>query len=837
MDISAIFGLLDSFFAVAENVGVPKEISQFIVFTLLLLAIAIYVWQKIYHWIPKRSLLEPPAQTPQPTENIDFSRLPKLATVELIGRGGELKKLTTALKNKDKRLVYIQAIGGVGKSALISKWLKDMQPDYHGASKVFAWSFYSQGSHDTQNSSIPFFQAALPFFGYSGELPKDDIAKGRALAKCLQNQSFILILDGLEPLQHPTHILDGELKDVALKALFTDIEYHGLNQSPSLIVVSSRQPLVELPSWADKNYQTIDLQTLLNGNGAKLLRKLGVIGTDKELRQATQEMGGHALALVLLGKMLVAQFNSDIARRDQLPMLQTALESLESSQALREEDEKLYRQVRRVLQWYADFYTENNTPEAIFLNLLSLFDRPLGLAEKDELIKKADCAAPLRDLNSTEWQQLEKTLENAGLLLPHEGMRTEWDCHPLIRSYFAQQFKETHPDLFRQAHLVLFEYYQEVPKKEPDTLEELKPLYRAVVHGCLAGEYQKALELYQQRIQQGVKHYGWHKFTGAYSQDLATLTAFFPEGWSQQPIQQGLQKLDIAWLLTTISYCLKSVGRVAESIEPREKSIEIFVRLSRWTDASTSSQNLVEAFLILGNLAKSLQIAQQAIEYADRGENLESMNRDYLGSRAYLATVLHRQGQLAEAAAIFKEIRKTPPNLETNYEVYPMILHLIIEFWYCGLMLDQNRTQLEIEGILEHGEKNLEASLKIGMLLYISLNQLIIARSYSKLHNSQKAESYFNQSVASIGKTERREHLPMFLIDRANFYLDQQQVAEAKHDLTKAWLIIKRSDMKLYAVDYHLAMRRAEPEEAQFHETEAKKLIAATGYHLRDKNV
>jgi len=28
-------------------------------------------------------------------------------------------------------------------------------------------------------------------------------------------------------------------------------------------------------------------------------------------------------------------------------------------------------------------------------------------------------------------------------------------------------------------------------------------------------------------------------------------------------------------------------------------------------------------------------------------------------------------------------------------------------------------------------------------------------------------------------------------------------------------------------------MRRAEPEKAQFHETEAKKLIAATGYYLR----
>jgi len=753
----------------------------------------------------------------QPTENIDFTRLPRPSS-ELIGRKDELVQLTEALTTQ-KHLAYIYAGGGIGKSALIFKWLHLIQPDYRGAKKVFAWSFYSQGSHDTQNSSIPFFQEALPFFGYKDELPKDDVEKGRTLARCLKNQTFILILDGLEPLQYPTNILEGELKDKAIQAFIDEIHYSGLAQSPSLVVISSRQPLQELESWEGERYLTIELQKLSDDLGVNLLKSLKVIGTDEELKQATQEMGGHALALVLLGKMLVARFESDIARRDQLPPLW--------------QGKDYGGHAGRVLRWYAEKYWVKDGVESSLLELLSLFDRPMGLVEKNELVKKADCASPLRDLNQIEWQQLEKTLENTGLLLYNEGMRTQWDCHPLIRSYFAQQFKETRPDQFRQAHRVLFEYYQKVPQKQqPDTLEDLKPLYRSVVHGCLAGEHKKALDVYQQLIQRGVNDYGCHKFTGgAYSQDLATLTAFFPQGWSQQPIQQGLQKLDIAWLLTTISYCLKSVGRVNESIIPREKSIEIFVQSGKWEEASVSSQNLVEAFLILGNLAKSIQIAQQAIEYADKAESLQSI------SRAYLGAVLHRQGRLVEAEVILKEVRKPQPNLVTDYEVYPTILYLIIEFWYCGLILDQNRSQSEVEKILEYGKVNLEASLKINRLLYISFHQLIIARCYSKLHRSQEAEDYFNQAVASIEKTERREHVPVFLIDRANFYLDQKQFDEALHDLDEAWQIIKRSDMKLYAVDYHLAMSRyarvQQPEKVQFHENEAKRLIEATGYHLR----
>ena len=230
---------------------------------------------------------------------VDISRLPK-PSATLVGRVEELEKLSMSLKDKHKNISYICAAGGIGKSALTFQWLKNMQPEYCNVEKVFAWSFYSQGSHDTQNSSTAFFQEALAFFGFNGEMPKDDTAKGRLLVKYLNNQSFILILDGLEPLQHRVNILDGELKDVGIRALIDELFYHGLKVENSLILISSRQPLKELESWDKEKYLNLDLKTLNEQDSIQLLQNLGVKGTEQEFKQTFQEIQGYVLSLILL---------------------------------------------------------------------------------------------------------------------------------------------------------------------------------------------------------------------------------------------------------------------------------------------------------------------------------------------------------------------------------------------------------------------------------------------------------------------------------------------------------------------------------------------------------
>jgi tetratricopeptide (TPR) repeat protein len=811
-----------------------------LIFATISALIGLFISVNEYFKTRTDKLLTHPADLPTPTgkrdisrssrpsaesderSNIDLSRLPRPSAV-LIGRTEELTQLTTALNNEKQYLAYLCAGGGVGKSALTFTWLQNMQPKYHNVEKVLAWSFYSQGSHDTQNSSVPFFQVALPFFGFAGELPKEDVAKGRALARCLRDKSFILVLDGLEPLQHPTHILDGELKDVAIKAFLEEVQYHGLTQPPSLIVISSRQPLVELTSnaWPTERYITIDLQTLPMTDGAKLLTQLGVKGTTTELEQASEEMGGHALALVLLGRMLVKQFAGKIERRDQLPPLWT--------------EAKLGGHALRVLRWYENYYAANGSANHVFLGLLGLFDHPMGRVEKEILVAKADHAAPLRALEEVGWQQLETTLENAGVLLRSEGTRTHWDCHSLIRSYFAQRFKETRLQHYQQAHRVLFDHYQSVPTKhQPDTIEELEPLYRAVVHGCLAGEYQKTLDVYRQRILRGKEHYNTSEL-GAYSQDLTTLAAFFPQGWSQQPVQQGLSEADQAWLLAEASFCLLSLGRLVEAVEPRKANKKLLEKQENWKSASRSDRNLVDLMLPLGRLAEAIQAAQQAIDSAKKSKDLFEQTKTH----ARFATVLHWQGQLAQAAQNFARAEQ----LQQQNEPDSPQLYSLAGFQYCALLLDQATDKAGVEQVLARGEYILKTASEKKRLLDISLGHLTLARAYLKLEQFEEATTQFDQAVAGIRKAGKIDRTPPFLIDRANFYLrpsrlNLEALKTAAQDLQEADSLIRRCGMKLYEVDCQLAwcryyLAREEKETARKCWEQAKVGMEMTGYGLR----
>ncbi|MBV8279062.1 MAG: hypothetical protein JO170_27895 [Verrucomicrobia bacterium] len=61
-----------------------------------------------------------------------------------------------------------------------------------------------------------------------------------------------------------------------------------------------------------------DLEHLSSDAGAKLLRALGVKGDKVELRRASDEFGGHCLALTLLGSYLTDAFGGDILSKPEL---------------------------------------------------------------------------------------------------------------------------------------------------------------------------------------------------------------------------------------------------------------------------------------------------------------------------------------------------------------------------------------------------------------------------------------------------------------------------------------------------------------------------------------
>jgi hypothetical protein len=61
-----------------------------------------------------------------------------------------------------------------------------------------------------------------------------------------------------------------------------------------------------------------ELEHLSSDAGAQLLRALGVKGHQEELRSASEEFGGHCLALTLLGSYLTDAYNGDIPWRKEV---------------------------------------------------------------------------------------------------------------------------------------------------------------------------------------------------------------------------------------------------------------------------------------------------------------------------------------------------------------------------------------------------------------------------------------------------------------------------------------------------------------------------------------
>lgn len=103
---------------------------------------------------------------PLPPDKISLAKLPSTSP-DLFGRDDRLKELDDAWANPHVNIMTLVAWGGVGKSALVNKWLTQMACDnYRGAERVFGWSFYSQGTAEgRQVSADTFIAAALTWFG------------------------------------------------------------------------------------------------------------------------------------------------------------------------------------------------------------------------------------------------------------------------------------------------------------------------------------------------------------------------------------------------------------------------------------------------------------------------------------------------------------------------------------------------------------------------------------------------------------------------------------------------------------------------------------------------
>ncbi|QQZ29232.1 hypothetical protein HMY34_10880 [Thiothrix subterranea] len=762
---------------------------------------------------------------PPPADKIQITKLPHTNS-HLFGREAEIAMLDRAWAEGCNVLI-LKAMGGTGKTALLKYWLDQfVASGYRGAEAVFTWSFYSQGSAENkQTSTDDFFESALRFFGYVEQNLPPPHERGIKLARLVASQRTLLILDGLEPLQHPVGIFHGELKDQALKALLQQLAV----KNPGLCLISSRQTVEELKGKPEKLVLAHDLEQLQEKDGVALLRAIGVKGTDVELTKAVKEVAGHALALNLLGNYVKKVLSGDIRQRDKIPGLMA--------------ERNDGKHAEKMLAAYETHL--KGTPALSVLYLLGLFDRPVSpgaiqcLKEAkipeltDQLGGDADWCYAIDDLR-------EQRLLNA----PNPDYPDNLDCHPLIREYFGGQLQTQQPQAWPQAHERLYEYYKALPEKLhnqflPKTLKEMEHLFSAVAHGCAAGLHQQAMrEVYWLRIRRKDEAYIVKKL-GAFSDALATIAHFFVIPWQTPAV--NLIDADKAALLSWAGFCLRALGRLREAVEPMQANVEMTVQQEDWKEAAIAANNLSELQLLQGKIKEAKLSSECGIDFAVKSNIIWIITK----ARATRAHVVHQCGKTTDAFKLFHEI-ENPVTTSVHLQ-----LTSIEGSRYCDLLL----TQGNIEEVIKRSKQALERNMSP---LTIALDRYILGCAYLQQKDFSQADHWLTTAVGELRKYGGLHYLPLGLLAHADMHRHTHDFARARQDLQEVFDIADGSGMRLHLTDYHLEMARllvAEEKEGnrrlplqadvgatggrplQYHIAEAAKLINETGYHRRDQEL
>jgi hypothetical protein len=747
----------------------------------------------------------PTAKTSSPTI-IDYTRLPETPYQRLVGRDTEMAALDEAWIDRLTNIISLVAEGGAGKSALVNEWLKQLQADnYRGAEAVLGWSFYSQGSKERATSAEEFLNWALDKLGITVTTTSAS-AKGETIAEALAKRRVLLLLDGVEPLQHSLDKQRGELKDAGLRALLRRLVSAAPGQSHGLIVLTSRIAVKDIARWQDNVAPVVDVEKLSDEAGAALLRDNGVRGTDKELKTATHDFGGHPLALGLLASFLTETQTGDVRRRDRIRGL------------LADADNPGHDHAERVMESYEKEWLAGQPLLLAIMHLIGLFDRPasgdcLNALRTKPLIK--GITNEIVSLDDSEWQRAVTRLREVRLLLPRDPTAPDaLDAHPLVREWFGDRLRQTNEIAWKSAHGRLFEHLRDTTKEgNAPTLEDLAPLYQAIAHGCRAGRHQEALDkIYVDRIcrrrADGRLEFYARSLLGAIGSDLAALSWFFDKPYAA-PVAALAPKAQ-AWALAEAAFYLRAQGRFAEALPAMKAALRMFEDTQDWGNASISASNLSEGELLAGEVAAAVATAKKSVTHADRSGHEYLMLR----FRATYAEALHAAGRREAAARAFADAERRE---EKDQPDYPL-LYSVQGYWYCDLLLAEG----DHAAARDRANQTVKWAKQHNMLLDIALDALTLGRAHFGLalaaigaapmsaaasDDARAARPHLDKAVDGLRAAGTGHHVPRALLARATLRRSNSDWAAAARDFDEVEEIAEPGPMKLHLCD--LALERA----------------------------
>jgi hypothetical protein len=699
--------------------------------------------------------------------NVHISGLPETAYERLVGRDVELKRLDDAWGSFGINVLSFVAEGGGGKSALISEWLVRLQAnDYRDAEAVLGWSFYSQGTKERSASADQFLDWALNKLGIVVE--GSGAAKGEALADAIITCRILLVLDGIEPLQHGPGGQLGRLKDHGLRTLLRCLAAASPTDTQGLVVLTSRLAVADISRWRSTVAPVICIERLSEVAGRSLLRDNSVWGTDQELNSATRDFAGQPLALDLLASFVTETQAGDIRRRDRIRSWVDDPENPRHDHA------------KRVMESYERDWLAGRPILLAVMHMMGLFDRPASGACLKALRSAPaipGLTEPIVHQSDFEWQHSIARLREVRLLAPVDPSAPEKiDAHPLVRQWFGERLRETNEQAWKLAHGRLYEHLRDTTKEgETPTLENLAPLYQAIGHGCCAGRHEEALnDIYMWRICRVTLDYEpafySSKKLSAASTDLAAMSWLF-----DQPYRLPVNNLSAdkqAFVLNQAASNLRAYGRLREALEAEREALHYKGKdMEKPSDLARGACNRSELELLIGDVPTAITEAEEAVAQADRsGRDFEK-----IAIRAQLAVALQAAGQ--DVAQIFTAAEWR----QKKFQPHRPLLYSVQGYHFCDYLLSKGA----YANVRDRSQRLLEWVRQENILLDFGLHTLTLGRAYHGLAianatsrhpvipeyctDANAALTQLNEAVHRLRAAGYIEHVPRGLLGRAAF--------------------------------------------------------------------
>ena len=519
----------------------------------------------------------------------------------LPGREAELNALSEAWNPGVANIVQITGVAGVGKTSLIHEWLSRMDADnYRDAEIVLSWSFHpGYGAQISKEpSKEPAYGAAMAFIDWalslldeSGSGEDDPETRVMGLVRLIRSSRVLLVLDGVQHLQHAYGPGFGQFSDPALALFARELAM----ENPGLCVLTSRLGSADLKLIGGPRAISIELCGLDPESASELLESFGAYGDAGLMRHAVAMHEGLPLTLGFLGKHLEVVRDGNLAHYMELaPLLE---ECGEAETAARLAGEYLSGLPR--------------PGQHMFFYLLSLYQRPASLREILKVCRGKPIAGFTREILSLTHTELRYgifALEKAGIVRvwrKRQGLRLA--LQGFAGAAIMLEFRRRHPGFWKTGNRLLFARLQDRKTGAGESARGREMRYLAVLHGIRAARWDDAFRLYFRELREGRFDPPPESFRHF---DQACLRAFFADPWSRVDAGLGCEASAID-LRSCAAFKLAESGDAGEMIALSRLCLKWYLAHERWDKATALSRLLLDRLVVAGRAGDARRVMKR----------------------------------------------------------------------------------------------------------------------------------------------------------------------------------------------------------------------------------